>query len=41
MPVAAPENRVSWQLDAQRAVLLVHDMQDYFIDFYDKVIVSK
>ena len=36
MPVAAPENRVSWQLDAQRAVLLVHDMQDYFIDFYDR-----
>ncbi|WP_373975488.1 isochorismatase family protein [Chitinibacter sp. SCUT-21] len=36
MPKSAPANRVNWQLDAQRAVLLVHDMQDYFIDFYDR-----
>lgn len=29
-------NRVRWQISAQRAVLLVHDMQDYFLDFYDR-----
>ncbi len=30
-----PENRVGWQADASRAALLIHDMQDYFLDFYD------
>lgn len=36
MPVQAGESRVTWQPDAKRAVLLVHDMQDYFLDFYDR-----
>ncbi len=36
MPNLTIENRVTWQVDAQRAVLLVHDMQDYFLDFYDR-----
>ena len=35
MPSTMPANRVSWKPDAARAVLLVHDMQDYFLDFYD------
>lgn len=30
-----PENRVSWSLDSRRAVLLIHDMQQYFLDYYD------
>lgn len=29
-----PKNKVSWEADPQRAVLLVHDMQQYFIDYY-------
>jgi bifunctional isochorismate lyase/aryl carrier protein len=33
---AFPENRVDWTVDASKAVLLVHDMQDYFINFFDK-----
>lgn len=36
MPAEALDNRVNWQPDARRAVLLVHDMQDYFLDFYDR-----
>ncbi len=31
---ALPANRVQWHVDAKRAVLLVHDMQDYFLRFY-------
>ncbi|WP_370978713.1 isochorismatase family protein [Agaribacterium sp. ZY112] len=29
-------NKVDWQVDTNKCVLLVHDMQQYFIDFYDK-----
>ncbi len=36
MPAALPENRVSWPFEPRRAALLVHDMQDYFVDFYDR-----
>ena len=28
-------NKTNWQLDSQRSVLLVHDMQQYFLEFYD------
>jgi bifunctional isochorismate lyase/aryl carrier protein len=30
------ENRVDWTLSADRAVLLIHDMQNYFVDFYGR-----
>ena len=38
MPTVAnfPKNKVNWTLDANRAVLLVHDLQQYFLDFYDQ-----
>lgn len=29
-------NKVDWKIDAKRAVLLVHDMQNYFVDFYSR-----
>ncbi|WP_211441947.1 isochorismatase family protein [Collimonas humicola] len=35
MPAAMPSNRVDWKPDPARAVLLIHDMQEYFLDFYD------
>lgn len=30
-----PKSRTSWKLDPDRTVLLIHDMQQYFIDYYD------
>ncbi|WP_197471107.1 isochorismatase [Azotobacter vinelandii] len=38
MPAAEtfPSGRVDWQADPKRVALLVHDMQEYFIDFYDR-----
>ncbi|WP_423371030.1 isochorismatase family protein [Burkholderia sp. LMG 32019] len=36
MPAELPANRVDWRFDPRRAALLVHDMQDYFLDFYDR-----
>ncbi|MEC5385432.1 isochorismatase family protein [Uliginosibacterium sp. H3] len=37
MPAASsfPANRVEWNADPARAALLIHDMQQYFLDFYD------
>lgn len=31
-----PNNKVNWKIDPNRAVLLVHDLQQYFLDFYDQ-----
>ncbi|APY87786.1 isochorismatase [Streptomyces alfalfae] len=30
-----PANRVDWKVDPSRAVLLVHDLQNYFLSAYD------
>lgn len=37
LPTAAelPANRVDWKVDPARAVLLVHDLQNYFLSAYD------
>ena len=37
MPQASafPANRTQWRPDPKRAVLLIHDMQRYFLRFYD------
>lgn len=37
MPTASemPTSRVDWVVEARRTALLIHDMQDYFLDFYD------
>ncbi|MGH3240317.1 MAG: isochorismatase family protein [Spirillospora sp.] len=34
MPDTLPANRVGWTADPDRAVLLIHDMQNYFVDAY-------
>ncbi|MEV1178712.1 isochorismatase family protein [Nonomuraea sp. NPDC049784] len=34
MPDTFPEPRVDWTLDPDRALLIVHDMQDYFLRSY-------
>ena len=31
-----PTNKVNWTIDPSSAVLLVHDLQQYFLDFYDQ-----
>ncbi|TDO98906.1 isochorismatase [Marinomonas balearica] len=31
-----PEGKVDWKLDPNRAVFLIHDMQAYFLRFYDQ-----
>ncbi len=35
MPSAVVSNKTHWTIDANKAVLLIHDMQTYFVDFYD------
>lgn len=31
-----PKNKVPWIVDPDRSVLLIHDMQQYFIDYYNQ-----
>jgi bifunctional isochorismate lyase/aryl carrier protein len=36
MPQQASASRADWAFEPHRAALLVHDLQDYFLDFYDR-----
>ncbi|XAW90582.1 isochorismatase family protein [Vibrio sp. CDRSL-10 TSBA] len=29
-----PQNKTQWRIEANKAVLLIHDMQDYFVNFF-------
>ncbi|MCM8525174.1 MAG: isochorismatase family protein, partial [Lentisphaeraceae bacterium] len=31
-----PKNKMDWEIDPSRCLMLIHDTQDYFIDFYDR-----
>ncbi|BBI92940.1 putative isochorismatase of enterobactin synthase multienzyme complex [Serratia symbiotica str. Tucson] len=37
VPETLPENRISWQLEPKRCALLIHDMQNYFLNFWDEL----
>lgn len=34
-PSDLPQNRVDWRIKPQRSALLIHDLQRYFLDFFD------
>ncbi|MFD3810186.1 isochorismatase family protein [Rhodococcus sp. NPDC058639] len=36
LPYEQPANVVSWSIDPNRAVVLVHDMQEYFVRSFDR-----
>ena len=36
LPHEQPTNVVSWSIDPNRAVVLVHDMQEYFVRSFDR-----
>ncbi|MGX7731581.1 isochorismatase family protein [Rhodococcus sp. 2H158] len=36
LPTDLPANTVDWTIDPRRAVLLVHDMQEYFVRAFDR-----